>query len=190
MNRRDVVKALFGGTGEVATWPKQRKPWHPRVKHQNEVLYKGPLMIPAHIAETCATEPDIRSRTGSLNPRKLIMCYDERNVSVSGYAMGTLKWRFRSPIPASRKMIAEIQRGTDGLIRIVAFAVADGDVYRDPYEVIRRKLRTPEQAEAERREFDASRESPRRAGGPIMPPLMPSEPPEWEYGSVAAPRGE
>lgn len=161
MNRRDVVKALFGGTGQVIAWTKERKPWHPRERHQNEMLYRGPLMIPEHIVTACA-EPDIRSRTGSINPKKLIMCFDERNRSTEP---ALLKWRFRCPIPGSRCMVGEIQRGSDGVYRIIAFAAATPKHYREAQDILAWKMRPAN-------EQKRIGESAHGRGEQIMPPLI------------------
>lgn len=169
------MQTLFGGAGFVTAWPQPRRPWHPRKRHCNEVLYRGPFRIPAHIAAVCAETPDMRSRTGSLNPKKLIMCYDERNRAADP---ALLKWRFRCPIPAHRCMVGEIQRGSDGIYRIVSYAAADS-VRREAQDILAWKLKTPGEREALHAATHPTCAAPARTGGIIMPPLMPPLPPKW-----------
>ena len=122
MERREFFQSLIAGG---ATVRKNRK----RVKgsHRQDVrLYRGPMEIPAHVAEAVREDPTPHRATG--RGTHLVSRYAE--------ADGTV-WLFRCQIPAHRGMLGEIVQVPVGKrIRVHCWSAATPGVYRIPEQIV------------------------------------------------------
>ncbi len=145
MERREFFKSLVAGGATV------RKTKHrARGGHAGDVrLYRGPMTIPAHVAEMVREDP---------TPHRAI---GRGSHLASRYSAGGWTWLFRCQIPASRQMVGEVIRKEHGGYRVHCWQTADPGAYRTPEELL------------------ANRRIPEDAPTPIMPPLVPAPQPTW-----------
>lgn len=122
ITRGQFFESLIAGG---ATVRKNRK----RVKgaHRQDVrLYRGPMEIPAHVAEAVREDPTPHRATG--RGTHLVSRYAE--------ADGTV-WLFRCQIPASRQMVGEIVQVPVGKrIRVHCWQAATPGAYRTVAELL------------------------------------------------------
>ena len=149
MERREFFSSLIAGGATVAKRPQRRD-----IRHADEVIYRGPMLIPERVALIIADHPAIKrcNRNGHL---------------VSRYAEGGWTWLFRCQIPAHQKMVGEIVRTPAGAIRVHCWSAADPERYTrndEPTTILAAK-------------------ATRTQSAPIMPPLMAPEP-EWQSDTL------
>ena len=127
-DRRTFLQSLVAG-GATVRKTRRRVPG----SHSNNIrLYHGPMTIPPHIAEAVREDPSPLRATG--RGTHLVSRYAE--------ADGTV-WLFRCQIPAHRGMVGEIVQAPIGRrIRVHCWSAATPGEYREPAELIARKLST------------------------------------------------
>lgn len=125
MKRREFFKSLIMSG---ATPRRTRK----KVKHADEHIYHGPMMIPAHVYEAVREDPMPHKATG--RGTHWLMRYAEPDATV---------WLFRCQIPATRLMVGEIVRTNLGRYRVHCWSAADPARYTrgdEPAAIIANKL--------------------------------------------------
>ena len=151
MERREFFRSLIAGGAGVRQRPQDR---NKQRRHVDEQLYRGPMTIPERVAGIVAEHPAIKKTTF-------------RHLA-SHYSEGGITWVFRCQIPASRQMVGELVRTTDGKYRVHCWSVATPGEYRTPEELL--LARRPD-------ESGATMGAPPlvevvRPAAPIMPPLL------------------
>lgn len=124
--RRQFFQELIAGGVGVKVRPARR---NQRAHHHDVVLYRGPLMVPAHVAVAVADHPAL-ARTTS---RHIVMRYTD------GSGAAVMLYRFRGRVPDHRGMIGEVVRTLDGSIRVHAWNAADPGVYLEPLQILARE---------------------------------------------------
>lgn len=125
MERREFFKSLLvSGTAK-----KNRK----RVKHIDENIYHGPMIIPPHIYEAVRENPTPHRATG--RGSHWVMRYAEPDGMV---------YLFRCPVPSTRLMVGEIVKTVLGRYRVHLWSAADPERYmlhHEPLIIIGNKSR-------------------------------------------------
>ena len=143
-DRRQFFQSLIAGGAVVRERAERR---NSRTHHRDEVLYRGPMTIPAHIAAIVTEHPGLVRTTSG---RHVAMRYSD---------LGTV-YLLRSRVPEHRGMVGEIVQTAADAIRIHCWSAALPGEYQEPGAIIERKTK---------------RLAP-PACAPIMPPLAtPSE---------------
>lgn len=156
MERREFFRGLIAG-GAVVAQPTRAGKYYP---HADELMYCGPMSIPAHIAEIVRESPNI-----AMSGRRPQIRPDGRRRINSGHPIMRYRdefavWKFRVRIPDSRHMVGDIRRAPDGHLTVCCWQAARPGEYRTPDSLL---ANNPARIDAER--------LPRPLSLPILPPL-------------------
>ncbi len=124
MQRRDFFAALASTGAAPKAWAQKKN----KLKHHaGERLYHGPMLIPAHVAETVRESPEVY-RTTHRHP---VLRYVDSDQTV---------YLLRSRVPESRAMIGEIVRTPEGRVRVHCWSAArTSTTYREVSELLARR---------------------------------------------------
>ena len=101
-----------------------------RAHHEGDVLYRGPFIVPDHIAEIVRESPELYRTT-------------HRHLTARYVGIDSTVWLFRCRIPTSRAMVGEIVLTPEGRYRVHAWSTASpSDTYRTVEELIAREVRS------------------------------------------------
>ncbi len=123
VERREFFQSLIAGGATVKVRPERR---NARAHHRDEIVYRGPFSVPAHVAAIVAEHPGLVQTTSG---RHVAMRYSDH---------GTV-YLFRCRVPEHRAMVGEIVRTPAGAIRVHAWSAADLGGYSEPLQIVERK---------------------------------------------------
>jgi hypothetical protein len=152
-SRRSFFQSLVAGGATVNTGLSGKPLKHRKSdKQPNQRMYHGPMLVPADVAECLRESPDLHKTRAT----HLVARYVDGDGCV---------WLMRTRIPESRAMVGEIVRTPEGHYRVTCWSAATPSLtYRDARALIARHT-----------------EQEQSASAPILPPLEPPPPVEWDY---------